>query len=361
MRKKKIIISLIMAVILTAASVVPIFASLYTSTLSIPEDIGSLITTTNNNDDLIHKYYLKITVNNHNRNGDVIITINESGNIIEYTIVYSVAYVYMLLGNNSVGNNTYFFATYFMNIGQNNDTYYLPLYINNCNITGIRYTNSLDNSVNVSIYSSTIIDQEQIKTEYYQLGYDNGYENGLQIGYTDGYNIGFSEALGTEEYTNLVGYVEQLIGRFTGYENAKYITPIAIVLVILFVYFLFIRFILSLIKAKGVIKTCDIIMLVACIILLVVMYAPMLDLTIKTNNTEQVETTTQEVYQIQADTQYRSYVQRIDTETGYYLVGPAGTVSFPQDKSSTTSLSADRQVESLEDLQERSIEYEEKE
>jgi hypothetical protein len=76
-------------------------------------------------------------------------------------------------------------------------------------------------------------------------------------------------------------------------------------------------------KAKGVIKTCDILIIVACIIVLVCMYMPMINLEITQHQIiEQVETTSSNVYQVNSDITYYTYT---DNQGNTVHGGPGGT------------------------------------
>lgn len=196
---------------------------------------------------------------------------------------------------------------------------YIPIYSYNA----VPYT--YENKINYyEIYTSTEENEEEIKRQYFELGYTNGYNKGYMQGMSD-YPV-------ANENMNIVEQITMLISRFTGNEIAPYITPIAVVLTILMVYFLFIRFLLSLIKAKGVIKVCDITMLVACIIILVCMYLPFVNINITNHNiSENVETTSQDVYQINEDTEYRSYVRVIENETGTLYISKYGNIFVPKE------------------------------
>jgi len=338
--KKKIIIASIMAIICTIITCIPIFAtSNFDYAKIVPDDLGTKITNFSDtimNED-ITKLYAKITLKHY-----------YSTNLCQFTTTFNI-----LLNNGNVGggtqityaigsNNDNFYITYpnitnqrytmiiGMTIGnsgsvQSEDTtLYIPIYIRNAVITQNYEYNNSGKWIDVEYYTSTVTSQEAIQ-EAFNLGYTNGYTQGTEDGYTYGYNIGMQDGQGLRQYTNLVGYVEQLIGQFTGDEVARYITPLAVVLVILFVYFLFIRFLLSMIKAKGVIKTCDIIMIVGCIIILVVMYAPMLNLTIRTENVSNTDTT----YEIAQDTEVvrSSNIRYWDVDEGNKIIhyGPVGT------------------------------------
>jgi len=308
-----------MTVVLTIITCIPIFA-LTTDELFllVPEDMEYQTTyPLGDYDNLIHKYYIMIRiVDIHSSNVTALTYKYKDPNNVEQT-------TYMTLINSSNNkwticpqaiNNDYCFisiptTTLDVEIGKD---YYIPIYTYNCIITDISNWNYWDSTQ--YLYTTITMSQEQLLNEAYNQGYYNGYKTGM----TDGMN--------SEQYTNITGYVTQLLTRFVGSDTAPYITPISIVLVILFVYFLFIRFLLSLIKAKGVIKTCDIIMIVACIILLVVMYAPMLNLTIKTEQINNIETT---------ETTIVRRTEYTYDEQGRIIGGPAGTIIY--DDIETTS------------------------
>jgi len=313
-RAKRIILPIVITVVLTIITCIPIFAittinNYYTVA---PADLGAerYENDISYTQDTFTKFYIKFT---EFTTGELSIQFFDNNGNQSFNTVYSYT-----VNNNVIYADEIAFVTEY-------STLFIPK-INNIDISNINelyipffsYNAVIYKSLPQSkqtIYNSTEVNYPELQRQYYQLGYNDGYIEGMY----DGQN--------SEQYTNLTGYVTQLITQFVGSETAPYITPIAIVLVILFVYFVFIRFLLSLIKAKGVIKTCDIIMIVACIILLVVMYAPMLDLTIKTETiTDTLETT---------ETTIVRKTEYIYDEQGRIIGGPAGTIIY--DDIETTS------------------------
>lgn len=311
--KRKIIIALCMAIICTIITCIPIFGANnnINSFWDIPNDINEIETLPIYEENEIKKYYIKIQVIEMQTSTSININMTLKTPTEEsITQIINIDEVIYIVGQ----NRTNFYGFYFIpNVygTYTIHTYYIPIYTRNVQIDSIT-TNS--NTINVKILSSTNT-QDQTISEAFNLGYINGYD----IGYNEGYNTGFTEGLGMEQYTNLTGYVTQLLTRFVGADTAPYITPIAIVLVILFVYFLFIRFLLSLIKAKGVIKTCDIIMIVASVLILVCMYAPLFNLTIRNENINTYDTT---------ETTVLSRKEYIYDEYGRIISGPAGTITY---------------------------------
>lgn len=329
-KRNKMLLSIVIALVMTIITCIPIFATVtyyWEQWETIPNDIGTKVSSLGNTgDSTMVKGYIKITIPAQT---NVVYTIGcywydynaSSESYINQNILIiqpSTGVIYNI-GVNPVTRplstiQSLRIAPYYPGLDLTGTTFYLPVYLINARLVdnGISATgNNL-----IELYTSTNINVEQIEQEYYNLGYTNGY----LTGYEDGFPDGLLEGQDIKQYTNLVGYVEQLIGQFTGDDVAQYITPLAIVLVILFVYFLFIRFLLSMIKAKGVIKTCDIIMIVGCIIILIVLYAPMLNLTIKTQNIDIEETTEVETIQ-------RSNIRYWDVDEGDKIVhyGPVGT------------------------------------
>jgi len=340
MKNKNKIITLVVAVVLTIITCIPIFAT--TINGNLPSDLGNLQTSNT---------YYNPTVNCYVKvNATGLATNTVIGTItIYYSETYKTEITLTKLDNTIRLSNIY-----------RGGSWLYTYSINTAGITGqynydINYTSG-DLYISVSAYCiyeaylnfGVKIDAVNTGSSYMELytqinpsSYNTGYNNGYNAGYTDGFNYA-----GQNDFTNITGYVEQLLAKFVGIEHARYLTPISIVLVILLVYFLFIRFLLSLIKAKGVIKTCDIIMIVACIILLVVMYAPMLDLTIKTEAvTETIETT--------ESTQIRR-TEYIYDEYGRIISGPAGTIIY-EDIETTTSEQEQTEVEVTSQYLEKEI------
>lgn len=207
-----------------------------------------------------------------------------TGNSISF-VSYGSSSSYIQI-NGSIG--TFYSMMITPRIRMNSNLAPIVLYIEVYTINIGEILNYESDYIKTTWYTSTTIDINQITREYYQLGYNEGYNIGYPLGVTAGQSL--------VNDLNIVQHIEQLIGQFTGNEVAMYITPIAIVITILLVYFLFIRFLLSLIKAKGVLKVCDIIMVTACIAILMVMYIPMINLEITQHQI--VET----IYRVAQDT-----------------------------------------------------------
>jgi hypothetical protein len=281
----------------------------------IPDDLGEQITDTEFVTTLT-KFYIKSNLNNNSTSINLTYAITNNTTSTErendFVKIYDNYYIhYNLFPNNRTDNCIVMsYSSFNYESNETMKQMYVPIYICNARIY---------NAINCEIYKSTTIDEETIRQEAYQLGFTNGYNDG----YNEGYPQGFNEAQGLKQDLNIVQHIEQLIAQFTGNEYAKYITPIALVLTILMIYFLFIRFLLSLMKAKGVIKTCDILMIVACIIVLVCMYMPMIKLEITQHQIiEQVETTSSNVYQVNSDITYYTYT---DDQGNTIHGGPGGT------------------------------------
>lgn len=310
-RKQRILAIILLCSALVVMGIVQCLALDYTITTTAPADLGNLNT---NNILTPGLYYIKIVYPSNAGNGRMF-RITNSNNV---DVMY-------IMNNGTAG--------YIYSYQIRDDNHYLnaKLLTNYTSVYGI--TQSYEN------YTITRIETEEYilisisnTTTNYTISrgsceiYDvvsGENEQIYQNGYNQGYNEGFNAYQNAQENLKIVDHIEKLIAQFTGTEYARYITPIALVLTILMIYFLFIRFILSLMKAKGVIKTCDILMIVGCIIVLVIMYAPMLDITIK-NETVLTETTTEVVEQVN-----RTKIVIEHTETGDIYYGPVGTAIIP--------------------------------
>jgi len=345
-KKKKIIIASIMAIICTIITCIPIFAYVdYSEYVMItPSDIGSDVTSGPRGyfDNMVHKFYMKFTILDTNNNSYAIrfrVLVNDIETYTELNYIININ-----SGNLTVQNTTttgaqsnIIYPLFTYNNVQIDNVFYIPIYLYNTQISG--YTNiNIVNGISFNLYDTTEASQDEIRRQAYEIGYLNGYNTGYENGLYDGQNL--------SPNLNIVEHIEQLIGQFTGQDVARYITPIAVVLTILMVYFLFIRFLLSMIKAKGVIKVCDITMLVGMIIILVVMYSPMLNLTIKTESIN--ETTTQE------ETLRLNRIDYIYDENGRIIAGPGGTIVY-NEVETTTSEQQQTDVEVSSQLEEREI------
>lgn len=343
--KKRILILAITA-ILTIMTCIPIFATttgtLYELWNTTPNDLGEQIDNIEKTNK-IEKYYILINITNNELFElfqEVRLYTGET-TYTEYQLNLSrtTTRTYILPNINNNGNDVSFCFIPTLYTSYNDNYYiYIPVYtrnvyIENPHVTYVKYYRSLASDTDIA-------------TQAYNAGYNAGYSSG----YYEGSN--------SEQYTNITGYVEQLLTKFVGNEAAQYITPIAIVLVILFVYFMFIRFLLSLIKAKGVLKICDITMLVACICILIVMYVPMFSINI--NNTNTTTETAQQVI-VEREQVIVSEYKKITTETGDMWV--LKDVTQPQTEVETTTSDDNvTDVEVSSQLEKKEVtEYEEKE
>lgn len=280
------------AIIILTISVLPSFALSYEQFTPIPSDLGNRITTINY-DNEFSKYYFKINCFSIVSNRSFQYSYYSNNNTVSNGTIY--------WNYDTIGGLNYSVVT--LSLGSLNSIFniprvpvpfntvvYIPVYCLNVSFT--EYSTS---TFYIEIYESTL-DSESIKQEYYTLGYNVGYSDGYDHGYIEGYPTGFDDAIQYSEDLNLVQHVERVMTNFVGPDNAKYITPVALALIVLLVYFIFIRWLLSLTKSKTITRVADIVVAVACVSIMVVLYAPMINFAITQHQI--VET----VYSVGSDT-----------------------------------------------------------
>lgn len=273
--------------------------------------------------DTLNKYYIKIE--DLTSNGSVYLEYYNGENSQSYsgTFVYTIENnLFNYDGVNQ--NNTYslLLIPRVENLDISNiSEIYIPVFTYNAIIyKGIGETR-------YSIYNTTTTTYPELQRQYYELGYNEGYNTGYSEGLENG-GIALQDL-------PLVDKLTTFIATFTGEGTARYITPLAICMILILIYILFIRWVLSLSKSDKLVKLTDIIVLIACICILVVMYIPMINLTITQHQiVENVETTSlEETVRV-----VRDPITIVTDETGEIMYGPVGTVKILYESTSSDNI-----------------------